>query len=121
MTGTLVAAATQTAHLLHGAVLGLAAQPSPAPSVQEIPPEDQTSPGFLGFLVTFGVAVAVIGLGFALTRQLRRVDRNARRVAEAEAAQAAAGGTAPTDRPAPTDPPASGGDAASTGSGPDRP
>lgn len=87
MTGVL-AATTHAAHVLHGSLLGLVAQPSPSPSpsVLEIPPEDQTSPGFLGFVVTFGVAVAVIGLGFAMTRQLRRVDRNARRIAEAEAA-----------------------------------
>lgn len=67
--------------------------------VQEIPPEDQTSPGLLGFLVTFAVAAAVIGLAFSLVRHLRVVDRNARRLeAEEEAARTAspggAGGTA---------------------------
>lgn len=57
--------------------------------VQEIPPEDQTSPGLLGFLVTFAVAAAVIGLGFSLVRHLRVVDRNARRLeAQEEAARA---------------------------------
>ncbi|RMI03690.1 hypothetical protein [Cellulomonas triticagri] len=78
---------TGALHVAHGVLLQVAAAaPSPSPTVQEIPPEDQTSPGFLGFLVTFAVAASVIGLAFALTRQLRRVDRNARRIAEAEAA-----------------------------------
>ena len=87
-------------HSVHGALLAAASPaPSPTPSVLEIPPEDQTSPGFLGFVVTFGVAVAVIGLGYALTRQLRRVDRNARRIAEAEAAAAAEAGTPPEATP----------------------
>lgn len=63
-----------------GALAG-ATDPSPSPSSTtiEIPPEDQTSPGFLGFLVTFGVAVVVILLGFSLVRHLRVVERNARR------------------------------------------
>lgn len=69
--------------------------PSPSPSSIEIPPEDQTSPGLLGFLVTFAVAAAVIALGFSLFRHLRVVDRNARKRAEAEEAAAAPEGSAP--------------------------
>ena len=63
--------------------MAAAAEPAPSPSSIEIPPEDQTSPGLLGFLVTFAVAAAVIALGFSLVRHLRVVDRNARRL-EAE-------------------------------------
>jgi hypothetical protein len=75
----------------HGALLQAAdvlaeVAPSPSPSSIEIPPEDQTSPGLLGFLVTFAVAAAVIALGFSLFRHLRVVDRNARRRDEAERA-----------------------------------
>lgn len=88
--------------------------------VQEIPPADQTSPGLLGFLVTFAVAAAVIALAFSLVRHLRVVDRNARRLqAEQDAARAASAvdqdGSAdgagssqddagPTSGPPPTDP-----------------
>jgi hypothetical protein len=77
----------------HGALLQAAdvlaeVAPSPSPSSIEIPPEDQTSPGLLGFLVTFAVAAAVIALGFSLFRHLRVVDRNARRRDEAEQAGA---------------------------------
>ncbi len=72
---------------LVGALLGGASpSPSPSPSTIEIPPEDQTSPGFLGFVVTFGVAVAVILLGFSLVRHLRVVERNGRRLEAEEAA-----------------------------------
>ncbi|VTR77628.1 hypothetical protein [Cellulomonas hominis] len=97
MTGTLEAVG-QGAAVAHGALLqavgGLAgaAEPSPSPSTVEVPSADQTSPGLLGFLVTFGVAVAVILLAFSLVRHLRVVDRNARRL-EAE-------GDGPAPRPA---------------------
>jgi hypothetical protein len=102
----------------HGALLQAAGvltevAPSPSPSSIEIPPEDQTSPGLLGFLVTFAVAAAVIALGFSLFRHLRVVDRNARRRDEAEQAGAGAGdgrtdgagtdGVPPGDGPAPRD------------------
>jgi hypothetical protein len=71
----------QIAGTLTGGTLvgGAEPSPSPSPSVLEIPPEDQTSPGFLGFIVTFGVAVVVILLAFSLVRHLRVVERNARR------------------------------------------
>jgi hypothetical protein len=100
----------------HGALLQAAGalsavEPSPSPSTLEIPPEDQTSPGLLGFLVTFAVAAAVIALGFSLFRHLRVVDRNARRRDEAEQAAAGAddadgpgaGDLPPADGPAPRD------------------
>ncbi|MCG7286016.1 hypothetical protein MHY85_08515 [Cellulomonas sp. ACRRI] len=71
--------------LLQGwGAVAAAVDPSPSPSSIEIPPEDQTSPGLLGFLVTFAAAAAVILLGFSMVRHLRVVDRNARRLREAE-------------------------------------
>lgn len=84
-----------------GAVAG-AVSPSPSPSSIEIPPEDQTSPGLLGFLVTFAAAAAVILLAFSMVRHLRVVDRNARRLREAEeaAGTGAPGGPAAGDAPA---------------------
>ncbi|HEY0187483.1 MAG TPA: hypothetical protein VGC67_08345 [Cellulomonas sp.] len=67
-------------------VLAGTAEPSPSPtsSTIEIPAEDQTSPGFIGFVVTFGVAVALILLGFSLVRHLRVVEHNQRRRDAAE-------------------------------------
>jgi hypothetical protein len=91
---------TGTLAVAHGAllqavgVLPAAAEPSPSPSTVEVPSADQTSPGLLGFLVTFGVAAAVILLAFSLVRHLRVVDRNARRL-EAEGGAPASGGPAP--------------------------
>jgi hypothetical protein len=90
---------TGTLAVAHGAllqavgVLPAAAEPSPSPSTVEVPSADQTSPGLLGFLVTFGVAAAVILLAFSLVRHLRVVDRNARRL-EAEGGAPASGGPA---------------------------
>ncbi|NHT19260.1 hypothetical protein [Cellulomonas sp. IC4_254] len=77
MTGALAVA---HGTLLQGwAAVAAAVDPSPSPSSIEIPPEDQTSPGLLGFLVTFAAAAAVILLAFSMVRHLRVVDRNARR------------------------------------------
>ncbi|WP_431835859.1 hypothetical protein [Cellulomonas sp. Y8] len=86
-----------------------AVSPSPSPSSIEIPPEDQTSPGLLGFLVTFAAAAAVILLAFSMVRHLRVVDRNARRLREAEEAGTPAPGA-----------PAAGGDTPAA-DGPERP
>lgn len=93
--------------LLPGAVpvlaglLGFAVEPSPGPTSVEVPPESQTTPGFLGFIVTFAVVIAVILLAFSMVRQLRRVDHRARREAEAQAGAGAgaagAGSGAPGD------------------------
>jgi hypothetical protein len=104
---------TALVHTVHGAALQLGSvlptglplspTPSPSPSTLEIPPEDQTSPGLLGFLVTFAVAAAVIGLGYSLVRHLRVVDRNARRRDDADAARDAA---APERTSGTDDPPA---------------
>jgi hypothetical protein len=85
-----------------------AVRPSPSPSSIEIPPEDQTSPGLLGFLVTFAAAAAVILLAFSMVRHLRVVDRNARRLREAQETGAPAAGddTPPADDPERPDGPA---------------
>ncbi len=73
-----------------GAVLAALPSPSPSPSIQVTTP-DEASPGIAGFLVTFAVAIAAIGLFLSLTRHLRVVDRRARQREAAEAAEA--GGT----------------------------
>lgn len=62
--------------------------PSPSPTIQEIPPEDQTSPGLLGFLVTFAAALAVMLLAYSLVRKLRKVERRGQQLEAEEAARA---------------------------------
>ena len=63
------------------AVVGvLAAAPSPSPSDVELTEPGAGSPGFLGFVVTFLLAVAAIGLFLSLTKQLRVVDRRAKQL-----------------------------------------
>lgn len=81
-----------TLHAVHGwwlAGVATEATPAPTPTTVEVPAEDQTSPGLLGFLVTFAVALAVIVLAVAMVRAMRRVDHRAR--VEAEQAELAAG------------------------------
>lgn len=58
----------------------LAATPSPSPSDVELTAPGGGSPGFLGFVVTFLLAVAAIGLFLSLTKQLRVVDRRAKQL-----------------------------------------
>ena len=60
-----------------------AATPSPSPSVT---PAGGGSPGFLGFVFTFGLAIAAAGIFLSLTRHLRIVDRRAREQATDERA-----------------------------------
>ncbi len=69
--------------LSHGAFAGLVPAatdpaPSPSPTTIEIPPADQTSPGLLGFLVTFAVAIALIFLVRSFVRHLRVVESRSR-------------------------------------------
>ncbi len=73
-----------------GTVLSALPSPSPSPSIQVTTP-DEASPGIAGFLVTFAVAIAAIGLFLSLTRHLRVVDRRARQ-READDAALADGG-----------------------------
>ncbi|QHT54830.1 hypothetical protein GXP71_01095 [Cellulomonas sp. H30R-01] len=58
----------------------LAAAPSPSPSDVELTAPGGGSPGFIGFVVTFLLAVAAIGLFLSLTKQLRVVDRRAKQL-----------------------------------------
>ncbi|MDM8083188.1 hypothetical protein QUV83_00200 [Cellulomonas cellasea] len=58
------------------AMLALAVSPSPSPTSGAVGSQ-AGSPGILGFLVTFAVALAAIGLFFGLTRQLRRMEHRA--------------------------------------------
>ena len=58
----------------------LAAVPSPSPSPSDVTIDGTPlgSPGFLGFVFTFALAVAVVFLVLSLTKQLRVVDRRAK-------------------------------------------
>lgn len=51
--------------------------PSPSPVVEST---SGGSPGFIGFVVTFALALAAAGLFLSLTRHLRRVDRRAQQL-----------------------------------------
>jgi hypothetical protein len=56
------------------------ATPSPAPSDDPLRPElepTDVTPGLAGFLAIFAVALAAVALFFGLSRQLRRMRRNA--------------------------------------------
>lgn len=90
----------------------LAATPSPAPS--PLPQADPSlgSPGFIGFVFTFVLALVVIGLALLMSRELRKVNRNARLAAAEEAA-----GRRGADEPAGDGPPETGVDEP----GPDEP
>ena len=61
--------------MIHDALLRasvwLAATPSPAPSGS--PSDDSVTPGLLGFLVTFLIAVAAVLLVLDMVRRIRRV------------------------------------------------
>ena len=54
------------------------AAPSPSPTDVTIDGTPVGSPGFLGFVFTFVLAVAVVFLFLSLTKQLRVVDRRAK-------------------------------------------
>jgi hypothetical protein len=65
------------------------AQPTPTPTTPGGDLQDfQVSPGLLGFIPPFLIAVACVGLFLSLTRQLRRV---AVRQAQMDAAESAGG------------------------------
>jgi hypothetical protein len=63
--------------LLSGLAL---ADPSPSPSGVDITDAAKGSPGFIGFVVTFLLALAAVGLFLSLTKQLRVVDRRAKQL-----------------------------------------
>ena len=59
-------------------ILGALIEPSPSPTDVSIDGTPLGSPGFLGFVFTFAVAVAAVFLFRSLTKQLRVVDRRAK-------------------------------------------
>jgi hypothetical protein len=73
--------------------------PSPTPTPTGVAATSLGSPGITGFIVTFLVALALIGLFLSLTRHLRIVDRRSRQRDEAEAAAAAAAAGVVLPRP----------------------
>lgn len=82
MTGVALGAAVAVASVARTVLAGVAPAaspaPSPSPTTVEIPPEDLTSPGLLGFLVTFGVAIALVFLARSFVRHLRVVESRSR-------------------------------------------
>lgn len=62
------------------ALLTAAPAPSPSPSDVNIDGSPVGSPGFLGFVFTFLLAVALVFLFLSLTKQLRVVDRRAKKL-----------------------------------------
>jgi hypothetical protein len=77
--------------LLHASVW-LAATPTPTPSSG--PSEDQVTPGVVGFVVTFLVAVAVVLLVIDMVRRIRRVRYREEIAQKLDAEEAAGAGTA---------------------------
>lgn len=75
------------------------AQSTPTPSQIAVPPEDITSPGLVGFLVTFALALVSVLLYLSLTKQLRRVNHRAAQLAAVEGADGP-DGPGVADRPA---------------------
>ena len=90
-----------------GLVRAVTSTPTPSPTGTVA--TSLGSPGITGFVVTFVLAIALIGLFLSLTRHLRIVDRRARQLEEQDASAAevdpepgAEGGVVP---PAPDDEP----------------
>ncbi|RYV50498.1 hypothetical protein [Pengzhenrongella frigida] len=72
-----------------------AATPSPSPGrTGDLEPGD-VSPGLIGFLPVFLIALACIGLFLSLTSKLRKVNRKQAQIDAEEAAAASAATTAP--------------------------
>ncbi|WP_034622883.1 hypothetical protein [Cellulomonas sp. URHE0023] len=61
-------------------MIHLLVEPSPSPTDVSIDPTQAGSPGFLGFVFTFLVAIAAVFLFLSLTKQMRRVDRRAKQL-----------------------------------------
>lgn len=73
--------------LLRAAVWVTAATPTPTPTGG--PSDDQVTPGVVGFIVTFLVAVAAVLLALDMTRRIRRVRYRAEIAEKLDAEQAA--------------------------------
>ena len=61
-------------------MIHLLVEPSPSPTDVSIDATHAGSPGFLGFVFTFLVAIAALFLFLSLTKQMRRVDRRAKQL-----------------------------------------
>jgi len=72
------------------------ATPSPSPALPGNLEPGDISPGLIGFLPVFLIALACIGLFLSLTSKLRGVNRRQAQI-DAEEAAAAASGTSATD------------------------
>ncbi|MFF1878654.1 hypothetical protein [Leifsonia sp. NPDC058230] len=71
--------------ILRAGVWLTAATPTPTPTV---PNDDQVTPGYVGFLVTFAIAVVVILLIIDMVRRIRRVRYRAEIAEKLDAEQA---------------------------------
>ncbi|WP_407344369.1 hypothetical protein [Pengzhenrongella phosphoraccumulans] len=72
--------------------------PSPSPSLSGNLEPGDVSPGLIGFLPVFLIALACIGLFLSLTNKLRGVNRRQAQI-DAEEAAAAASGASADDAP----------------------
>ncbi|WP_158864996.1 hypothetical protein [Leifsonia sp. AG29] len=86
-------------HALLDLSVRLAATPAPTPT--GAPSDDQVTPGVVGFVITFLLAVVVVLLVLDMVRRIRRVRYRAEVAEKLDAEQAAADGDAgsPGDRP----------------------
>ncbi len=84
MTGVALGAVAAVVSMARTALAGVAPAaspaPSPSPTTVEIPSADLTSPGLVGFLVTFAVAIALVFLARSFVRHLRIVESRSREV-----------------------------------------
>ena len=67
-----------------GLAVGVLTAATPAPGSQDVNPTDGGSPGFVGFVFTFVLAVLVIGLMVLFVRGMRRMEHNAGRLSGGE-------------------------------------
>jgi hypothetical protein len=74
-------------------VSGLVLAVTPTPTPTTTPATSLGSPGITGFIVTFVLAVALIGLFLSLTRHLRIVDRRSRQREQEDEEDARTAGT----------------------------
>lgn len=72
-------------------IVGLLGAATPSPEPATIPPADITSPGIVGFIFTFGLALVCVLLFLSLTKHLRKVNRRAAQLAQDEADEDARG------------------------------
>ncbi|WP_245993196.1 hypothetical protein [Xylanimonas allomyrinae] len=92
--------------LAHQLAAGLAAAPTPSPSPAEQLDTTTVTPGIEGFIATFLLALAAIGLFLLMARSLRRTSHNAqaRGMDVAESARGVRTTRLPVRAPEPTVP-----------------